>query len=87
MSAIPKKWTPAKVRVNAAGKVQISIPAPKRNPARRTAKNESVAMGFWRGGVFHPIRASDDYDPEAVGETRQYAKTKKKKAKAKRRKK
>jgi len=84
MSAIPKRWTDAKVRVNAAGKVQISIPARKSNP-RRTAKNESVAMGFWRGSVFHPIRASDDYDPEAVGEKRQYAK-RKKKAKAKRRK-
>lgn len=51
----------------------------------KVKKNESVAMGFWRGGIFHPIRASDDYDPEAaVGEKRQYAPAKRK-AKKKRR--
>ena len=48
-------------------------------PAKRR-KNESVAMGFYdRSGRFHPIRASDDYDPEAVGEGRQYARAKKRK--------
>lgn len=45
-------------------------------------KNESVEMGFYDSkGRFHPIRASDDYDPDAVGEGRQYARAKKKKAK------
>ena len=78
MSAIPSKWTNAKVRVNAKGKVQISLPATSANPRMKRRKNESVAMGFWRGGVFHPIRSSDDYDPEAVGERHQYAKKKKK---------
>jgi hypothetical protein len=42
-------------------------------------RNESISEGFWRNGIFHPIRAVDDYDPEAVGETRAYAKRKKKK--------
>ena len=70
---LPKKWTNAKVRVNGSGKVQVMIPASsaRKNPGRR--KNESVEMGFYRGGKFHPIRASDDYDPGAVGERSQYA--------------
>jgi len=42
----------------------------RRNPAKR--KNESGEMGFWRGGRFHPIRRSDDYDPGAVGERWQW---------------
>lgn len=74
---IPAKWTTAKVRVNGRGQVQVALPASsaKRNPRKK--RNESVEMGFWRGGVFHPIRASDNYDPEAVGEAHQYAKRKK----------
>ena len=47
------------------------------NPRRRA--NESISQGFWRGGIFHPIRAADDYDPGAVGEARQYATKKKRK--------
>jgi hypothetical protein len=43
----------------------------------------NVEMGFWSGGVFHPIRSSDDYDPEDVGEEYQYAPAKKKKKKKK----
>jgi len=39
-------------------------------------------MGFWRGGIFHPIRASDDYEPDTVGERYQWKPKKKKKAKA-----
>ena len=46
------------------------------NPRRR--RNESISQGFWSGGIFHPIRAADDYDPGAVGEAYQYAKKKKK---------
>ena len=48
---------------------------------RRTRRN--VEMGYWSGGVFHPIRASDDYDAEDVGERYQYAPAKKKKKKKK----
>ncbi len=44
-------------------------------PRRR--RNESVEQGYYdSGGRFHPIRASDDYDPEAVGERYQYARQK-----------
>ena len=44
-------------------------------------RNESVEMGFYdRSGRFHPIRASDDYDPEAVGE---FPRKRKKKGKTK----
>ena len=31
-------------------------------------KVKNVAMGFWRNGIFHPVRASHDYDPERAGE-------------------
>ena len=59
----------------------------KNNPRHyRHRRNESVAMGFYDGqGRFHPIRASDDYDPEAVGEGRAYAPAKKRKKKGKKR--
>lgn len=82
---LPKRWTNAKVRVNSAGKVQILMSGAKlTKPNPRKKRNESVAMGFWRGGVFHPIRSSDDYDPEAVGEKHQYAPRKKKARRRKR---
>ncbi|MBO0723761.1 MAG: hypothetical protein J2P41_23250, partial [Blastocatellia bacterium] len=55
----------------------------KRERNRVGRRNESVSMGFWEGGVFHPIRASDDYDPEAVGERYQYAPKKRKSRKKK----
>lgn len=78
-SAIPVKWTNAKVRVNPKGQVQVMIPAASvRRNGTPTRRNESVEMGFYSGGKFHPIRASDDYDPGAVGEKSQYAKRKKK---------
>lgn len=77
-------WIKAKaVRVRKKnGRTLVDILVPGRTGGRK--RNESVAMGFWRGGVFHPIRASDDYDPEAVGERHQYA-PRKKKAKKRRR--
>jgi hypothetical protein len=68
--------------------VVTRIANPARRPRRR--KNESISQGFWRDGVFHPIRSADDYDPDAVGESRQYAKKKGRKkvaTKAKKRKK
>ena len=46
------------------------------NPRRR----RNVEQGFWRGGRFHPIRASDDYEPDTVGERYQYAPKKKKRS-------
>jgi hypothetical protein len=48
------------------------------NPRRRR-RNESISEGFWSNGIFHPIRAADDYDPEAVGEKRAYAKRRRRK--------
>lgn len=49
--------------------------------AKRTIKRhlKNIEQGFYRRGVFHPIRASSDYSPGRAGETR--------KKKAKRRKK
>jgi hypothetical protein len=82
---LPTKYTNAQVRVDSKGEIDIKFArppkGPKRNPNRFRVRNESISQGFWRGGVFHPIRASEDYDPEAVGETRQYAKKKKSKTK------
>lgn len=49
------------------------------NPRRRKANTE----GFRVGGIFHPIRSGDDYDPEDVGERYAYAPAKRKKAKGK----
>lgn len=46
-----------------------------KNPGR----TKNVAMGYMAGGVFHPIRASADYDESRVGESR--AGGRKKKAK------
>ena len=40
------------------------------NPRRR---NESISEGYYNRTGFHPIRSADDYDPEAVGESRAYA--------------
>lgn len=37
-------------------------------------KVKNIAAGFFRDGVFHPIRASRDYDPSLVEEAKQYAK-------------
>ena len=45
-------------------------------------RNESISEGFYdQRGIFHPIRHADDYDPEAVGESRTYAKAKRKRKK------
>jgi hypothetical protein len=60
-------------------------------PKRRINPHENVAMGFVDGsGVFHPIRASEDYSRAKAGETwikRRAAAKKKKTAKKKPRKK
>ena len=78
---LPKKWVNAKVRLNPQGKVQMMLSPAAIRPATR--RNESVAMGFYdSSGRFHPIRASDDYDPDAVGERSQYSTRKKRKKKA-----
>jgi hypothetical protein len=59
--------------------IETVIANPRRQP------NEGISQGFYDGaGRFHPIRAADDYDPEAVGEHHQYAP--KKRAKKKHRK-
>jgi hypothetical protein len=34
------------------------------------AKKRNIAMGFWDGGIFHPIRASSDYSRSRAGEGR-----------------
>lgn len=78
---VPATWTPAKVRTNAKGETQILFTGQE---AKRVAKR-NVEMGFWRDGIFHPIRASSDYVRQAAGEGTQH-KTKKKSAKAKRKK-
>jgi hypothetical protein len=34
---------------------------------------KNIAAGYYDGnGVFHPIRASEDYDPDRVGESAKY---------------
>lgn len=48
---------------------------------RTNPKRRNIEQGFWRGGRFHPIRASDDYEPDTVGERYQYAPKKKKRSK------
>ncbi len=53
------------------------------NPRRQ----RNVEQGFWRAGHFHPIRASDDYEPDEVGERYQYASDKPAKRKTAKRKK
>lgn len=54
-------------------------------PAKTNRKRRNVAMGFMNGGVFHPIRASDDYSRRRAGESVRIVgrPTKKRKTKAK----
>lgn len=39
-----------------------------RGRGQPTAKRGNVAEGFYRDGVFHPIRGSSDYNPKRAGE-------------------
>jgi hypothetical protein len=48
----------------------LMIPV-SRNPAGRLRSRPNVAAGFFDdSGIFHPIRASVDYDPSRARETR-----------------
>lgn len=62
-----KGWIPASfVKVDKAnGKVHILTTGVK-NPSTRRQKN--IAMGFYDATGFHPIRASEDYDPDRSGD-------------------
>jgi hypothetical protein len=39
-----------------------------RGKGRKTTKRGNVAEGFYSDGVFHPIRASSDYNRKRAGE-------------------
>lgn len=62
-----KGWIPASfVKVDKAkGKVHI-LTTKAKNPSTRRQKN--IAMGFYDATGFHPIRASEDYDPDRSGD-------------------
>lgn len=47
----------------------------------RRKRVPNIAQGFWANGVFHPIRASEDYDPKRAGEGGSKKKTAAKKKK------
>jgi hypothetical protein len=46
----------------------------------KNRKRKNVEMGYWAGGVFHPVRASRDYDPGRAGEGRRGGKARAKRA-------
>lgn len=82
---LPANWKMMPVRVNSKGQVQIGVNPNQLGSGGRWAKgaqvrrNESISEGYYDSqGRFHPIRHADDYDPEAVGESRAYAKKRKK---------
>jgi hypothetical protein len=50
-------WKPVKARIH-RGKLQLKVPV-----------SRNIMAGFYdEEGIFHPIRASADYDPSRVGE-------------------
>ena len=90
LSRYLKKMNPAKmkgvthvrVRKLQGGGVTI-LPVHSNGPVRRRfprRRNESISEGYYNKTGFHPIRSADDYDPEAVGESRAYAARKRRKA-------
>jgi len=66
----------------AAPKRSVKRAAPRRAAKRTVKRRSNVAAGFVDDmGVFHPIRASYDYDPGRVGEGRKRKKSAKKRTK------
>jgi len=64
-SVIPRLWTGAKVRRLPSGDVQVSLPPKLAAGGRR----RNIAAGFYdEEGIFHPIRASFDYQASRAGE-------------------
>jgi hypothetical protein len=68
------------VRKSKSGFLMIPV---RKNPSGRFTIRRNVAQGFVdSAGVFHPIRASFDYNPIRAGETKSlsaYARRKRKK--------
>ena len=55
-------------RVRVYGKTKRSA---KANASRFISRHiRNIAEGWYTGGVFHPIRASEDYKPSRAGEGR-----------------
>lgn len=82
VSSLTGKWIPAHaVRILPTGQVQV---LKEKNPGR---KIHNVEMGFRdRQGIFHPIRASEDYEEGIVGTHPVSSKKRRKKPVAKKRK-
>ena len=84
LSRFLKKMNPAKMRGVKMVRVKklkgggVTITPVRKKSARR--RNESISEGYYNETGFHPIRSADDYDPEAVGESRAYAARKRRKA-------
>lgn len=64
-------WIPAIAVRKVGRKLQIL-----KNP-----RVKNISQGFWADGIFHPIRAAEDYDPRLVGEGGKKRKKRRKPAK------
>lgn len=72
-----KKQAQVKAQKLPGGKVKVMVTLPDLSSALQMAKKmgvksnpvsrKNIAEGFWANGVFHPIRHSSDYRPEALG--------------------
>jgi hypothetical protein len=65
------EWQPCHAyRKLADGTVQVLTEAEgsRQVNSGRRKRVPNIAQGFWANGVFHPIRASADYDPRRAGE-------------------
>ena len=71
-SKIVSKRNPSKIlhRITSFGKSLKQAISRNRRVAGEIARRRNIAMGFWDGGVFHPIRASSDYSRGRAGEGR-----------------
>jgi hypothetical protein len=71
-SKVVSKRNPSKIlhRITSYGKSIKQAMSCNRRAVGDFAKKRNIAMGFWDGGVFHPIRASKDYSASRAGEGR-----------------
>jgi hypothetical protein len=75
-SKIVSKKNPSKIlhKITSFGKSIKQAMSRNRRAVGDFATKRNIAMGFYEGGIFHPIRASKDYSKANAGEGRARAK-------------
>lgn len=76
-SKVVSRRNPSKIlhRITSFGKSLKQAVARNRRAMGDIARKRNIEMGYWDGGIFHPIRASSDYSGARAGEKRARSKT------------